>query len=246
MASAPAPRDPNRDLGPRLASIADRVVADAPVADVCADHALLAMHLVASARVQKAIAVDVAVDPVRDARTRVAAAGLTDRVDVVHGNGLVPLPAAFGGTVVVAGVGGRLVTEILDADELARVAPRRIVLQPNSDEALVRDHLHGVGWRIIDETLVVEAGRIFLTVVAEPGDVGGQPNAVDRYVGPVLRHAATPALAAWLDGQRAWLSARVDALERAGDAAAAGARERLEAVDDVRRRLDGVVDESCD
>lgn len=237
IAPAPAPRDPNRTLGPRLASLADRAILGAPVADVCADHALLAMHLVATTRVPRATAVDVAADPVRDARARVEAAGMTDCVDVVQGDGLTPLPAGFGGTVIVAGVGGRLVAGLLDAVEIARVAPRRLVLQPNSDEAVVRDHLWSIGWRIVDEVLVVEAGRIFLTMVTEPG-VGPPLDAVDRYVGPVLRHAKTPALAAWIEVQRAWLAPRVAALERASDPASEAAKARLNAIETVGARFE--------
>ena len=65
------------ELGPRLRAVAEQVLVDLPVADLCCDHAALALALVRSGRVPRAIAVDVAPSPLVGARRRIAA------VDVV-------------------------------------------------------------------------------------------------------------------------------------------------------------------
>jgi len=219
-----------RPLGPRLAAVVARLVPGAPLADICADHARLCIAAVHAGRVPRALAIDVAAPPVADARAAVVAAGLGDAVQVERGDGLAPVPDGWGGTVVVAGIGGRLSTRILAAGAVRRVAPSRLIVQANSDEALVRDHLAALGWGIVDEVLTAESGRLFLTVVAEPSAASNVRDAVDRYVGPVLRRRPSPQRAAWLAVQRAWLAPRLAALERAGADEVEATRERLAAI----------------
>ncbi|HEX4826398.1 MAG TPA: tRNA (adenine(22)-N(1))-methyltransferase TrmK, partial [Candidatus Polarisedimenticolaceae bacterium] len=83
------------------------------------------------------------------------------------GDGLAALePADRIDTVVLAGVGGRTIVRILSAPP---ALPRRLVLQPRTEERALRRWLSERGLVPVAETLTEERGRQHLTLAAEPG-----------------------------------------------------------------------------
>lgn len=231
MSGALGPR-----LSPRLAAVADRVPLGARLADIGADHAYLPVALAAADRIASAVAIDVRPGAVAQAQRTVARWPAGARVEVRLGDGLAVVAPGEVDAVVVAGLGGPAIVAILDAapDVLARVG--RLVLAPQSGGWRVRRWLLAHGWALVDEALVVDAGRAYLVVAAAPGDAAaaydwpGRPPALRRaallHLGPHLARAATPP---WRDhwvAEAVALDARAAAVARGGTAAADRAARR--------------------
>src|SRR5699024_8102299 len=74
-------------------------------------------------------------------------------------------------TVVIAGMGGRLICQILTEGELDKFRYQRLILQPNIDIDLVRSWLSENGYQLVDEAVVADDGHYYEILVAEPGNV---------------------------------------------------------------------------
>lgn len=198
-----------RALGARLGAVAHRVGECDVVVDVGTDHGRLPIALLKAGIAEHAIAVDIHEEPLAGARARAERAGVSDRMTFLLGNGLLPLGERRADVMTIAGVGGALVGRVLREQEPERYGIGRVVAQPMSEERVLRAMVSGTAWQIVDEELVVEAGRLFLVMVLEHQ---AAPTAVldveDVVLGPCLRHATTPAYLDWLLVQQRWLRAR--------------------------------------
>ncbi|MDK2889193.1 MAG: tRNA (adenine22-N1)-methyltransferase [Thermoanaerobacter sp.] len=153
----------------RLAAIAAYVPPGVVVADIGTDHALLPIYLVAKGICPKAVATELNAGPYRSARTAVHLQGLDGKIDVRQGDGLRPLLPGEAQVIVLAGLGGNTIREILAAAPEVLAASRRLILQPMADAGDLRLWLAENGWRLVDETLVEDDGRLYVVMVAEPG-----------------------------------------------------------------------------
>lgn len=199
----------------RLRTLADLVLPGRPMADVGTDHAALPAGLVAAGRVPSAVGIDLREGPLVGARATAAALGLADdpRLSLRVGDGLGPLLPGEVATVVIAGMGGLRILDLL------RRAPRvlstlaRLVLQPNTDLPAVRAGLVGLGLSLVDERLVLERGQAFTLLVAEPGPSPALDEAA-LLLGPHLLARREPPFLAWLAREEQRLSHAVQAAGR--------------------------------
>ncbi|MFB9325461.1 tRNA (adenine(22)-N(1))-methyltransferase TrmK [Paenibacillus aurantiacus] len=150
-------------LSKRLQTIADRVTPGSRTADIGSDHALLPVYLVQSGRVPSAIAGELNTGPYQAACKAAASAGLTAVIAVRQGDGLCVLHPGEADTVTIAGMGGSLMADILEAGRLSGKLEgvRELVLQPNVGEEFVRRWLVRHGWTLTDETVLEEDGRFY-------------------------------------------------------------------------------------
>lgn len=178
-------------LSPRLAAVAEYVLPGAPMADIGTDHAYLPCFLVQSGHIPGAVAADILPGPLEAARATVAEAGLTDRVELRLGNGLRVLKPGDVTTATICGMGGPLIAEILAAGPTEEL--QRLVLQPMGGEERLREWLAANGWRLMAERLVEDAGRIYVIMAAEPGEM--HLSELDAMMGPFIRLSGGPLLA---------------------------------------------------
>lgn len=195
-------------LRPRLRAIADRVLPGQPVADLCCDHAQLAAALVESGHVPLAIAIDINHAPLRAAERMLARAAngaqLRERVRLRQGDGLMVVEPGEVATVVIAGVGATLAESLLEAGAASRrlLGVERVIVQANQAGfpalAPLRGTLDRLGWSLVDECLVDDQARLYVILVAEPGDAG-MCDAFDHELGPILRRGHDPLWPAWVE-----------------------------------------------
>ena len=135
-------------LSDRLKAVAEMITPGIPVADIGCDHAYLPIHLVKEGISPHVIACDINKGPVLRARENVKEVQLEDKIEVRQGNGLLAIEPGEAECVVLAGMGGPLMEDILTAGEevLGRVS--EIILEPQSDnQSCAGDH--GLGSRDI-------------------------------------------------------------------------------------------------
>lgn len=190
-------------LPPRLRAVADCVPEGASVADVGADHGLLALELLLSGRARRCVVTEIAAERLVPLRRRLGRGVDPSRVAFRAGDGLRALAGdAIPETVVIAGLGGRSLIRLLRDAGAPWEPVRRIVVQPQTEAPAVREALVGLGFRIDDERLVADSGRTYVVVAAARGDgeAALRHPALSRAdwlaVGPVLARSGAPEVAA--------------------------------------------------
>lgn len=165
-------------LSRRLAALAEWVPQGARLADIGTDHALLPVYLAAAGQIGFAVAGDVHAGPVEAAKRQVAAAGLTDKISVRHGDGLSVLTAGEVDTVCIAGMGGGLIVRLLEAAGERLDGVHTLVLSPHGAEDAVRSWLIGERFVLDRERLLEEDGIIYTLLRAVRAD--GSADAAER------------------------------------------------------------------
>lgn len=211
-------------LSPRLAAVAGYVLPGGPLADIGTDHAYLPAHLVGTGAIPKAIAGDILPGPLEAARSTVAEAGLTDRIELRLGSGLKVLTPGEVITASICGMGGPLIAEILTAGPLEGI--QRLVLQPMGGEERLREWLSRNGWRLVAEQLVADAGRVYIVMAAERGAM--TLTEAELMVGPHLRAAGGPLLVRYAQVQMTQARRALEGARRSGRDEARGRVAELE------------------
>ena len=156
-------------LSERLKLVASFVEPGAVVADVGTDHGYVPIWLVQEGVAVGGIAMDVKPGPLERAAAHIVACGLTDRIQTRLGDGLSALSDGEVDTVIIAGMGGPLITRILtDGLETARKM-KRLILSPQSEIWIVREFLDRQGFIIEDEGMTEEDGKYYTVIRARFG-----------------------------------------------------------------------------
>lgn len=157
-------------LSARLQKIADYLPEGCTFADIGSDHALLPAAAVLSGRAAGAVAGEVNDGPLDAARKQVASSGLSSRIAVRKGNGLGVLKPGEVDVITIAGMGGALISTILEEGKDKLSGTTRLILQPNVGEDVVRRWLLDNQWYLMSEEILEEDGKIYEVLVAERTD----------------------------------------------------------------------------
>lgn len=157
----------NLKLSKRLKQIADFVPVNCRMADIGSDHALLPSYLAKEGLITYAVAGEVNKGPFEAAQRQVSSYALGKTIEVRLGDGLAVIESGEVDCITIAGMGGSLMVSILDADPSKLVGVRRLVLQPNVGEDLVRRWLRKHHWNLAEEVILEEDGKIYEVLVAD-------------------------------------------------------------------------------
>ena len=157
-------------LSKRLENVADYVPFGARLADVGSDHAYLPLFLVESGRISYAVAGEVVQGPYQSALANVNEARQQEKIKVRLANGLAAIETEDAvDTITIAGMGGRLIADILQEGMEKLSSVQRLILQPNNREDELRLWLSQNGFQIIAETILTENQKFYEIIVVEPG-----------------------------------------------------------------------------
>lgn len=155
-------------LSKRLLRIAQYVPVGKKVADIGSDHALLPSYLVKNMISPFAIAGEVNEGPFLAAQRQISSIRLDEEVSVRKGDGLALIEANEINVITIAGMGGALISNILERGKEKLNTIERLILQPNVGSDLVRIWLDNHNWNIIAENILEEDNKIYEIIVAEP------------------------------------------------------------------------------
>ena len=152
-------------LSLRLSTILNLARGSNTLADIGTDHAYLPIEACAANLCNTAIACDINKGPLETAAANIRAAGLSNRIQTRLGDGLAPLNTNEADCIVISGMGGMRIWNILQNEpEKARYA-KKLILQPQHDLEELRKNLHGSGYDITAEELVIEDSRFYVILV---------------------------------------------------------------------------------
>ena len=154
-------------LSRRLAAIAALLPAGGGLADVGTDHGLIPVSALQSGFQGRVCATDIRSGPLDAARHTAREAGLADRIEFHLTDGLDSVDGSNIASVVIAGMGGENIADILARAPWTREG-RLLILQPMSKADFLRRWLTENGYRIETETLVAD-GPVYELLTARGG-----------------------------------------------------------------------------
>jgi len=157
-------------LSKRLAEVAALVPAGSRLADIGTDHAYLPVHLLIQGKICTAVAGEVNEGPYQSAMSQVEKLGLHSVVEVRKGNGLEVVEDGEVDVIAIAGMGGALICQILNEGKEKLKKVKRLILQPNMAEHMIREWLIENEWELKVERIIEEDQKIYEILMAEPGD----------------------------------------------------------------------------
>lgn len=155
-------------LDARLNKIFDLVPNCHTVADIGCDHGHLPAELLLAKKVQYAIAGDISKPSLLKAEKYARLTGLSDKMDTRVGSGLDILSPGEADTVIIAGMGGLLIGEILKS-AYEKIDKEFFILQPMTSVCELREFLIENGFEITDEEMAEEGGKIYNIICARKG-----------------------------------------------------------------------------
>ena len=158
-------------LSPRLKKIADQINPGETMADIGTDHGFLPIYLWENNISPKVIMADISSGSLAKARENCSMYYPGEEFDLRLGSGVEVLANSEVDAVVMAGMGGILMTEILEKDVLKSRSFRKLILQPRKDVGKLRYWLFDNGFSITNEGLVREGKYICEIITAVPKEI---------------------------------------------------------------------------
>lgn len=155
------------NLSLRLSTIMKKVPKGARIADIGTDHAYLPVALINEGRVNFAIACDINEKPLKNAEKTVRGAGMSDKISLRLSNGLEKVSKDEVDTVIIAGIGGEVISGIIERADWLK-CNKLLILQPTTAPEALREYLANNGFFIESETAVEDANKVYtvMTVVS--------------------------------------------------------------------------------
>lgn len=153
-------------LSRRLLLIASLVPKGARVCDVGTDHGRLPIYLIEEKIAKRVIATDIRPLPLENAKKNVAASGVKG-IDLRLCDGLSAVKKSETDTVIIAGMGGEVISDIISRAELLSKQPYPLlILQPTTSPEFLRRYLCENGFEIKNETALEENGKLYSVITA--------------------------------------------------------------------------------
>lgn len=173
----------NVALDDRLLSVASFVRPGDAVIDVGTDHAYLPVYLLEAGIATRALATDINQGPLNNARETVAAYGLENAISTALANGLDGAEDFGADTVMICGMGGELIADIIDRAPFVKDSHIRLILQPMTFGDHLRSYLLSHGFNILDEALSTDNGKLYFCICAEYDGIVREYSDVELLIG---------------------------------------------------------------
>ena len=158
-----------------MKAVAELVPCGHTAADVGCDHGFVSIYLAQHDICPRVFAGDVRKGPLDRAKEHIRESGLSDRITAVLSDGLKNIPVAGkeehgeicgADGFIAAGMGGKLIVQILTDVPEKTEALKWCVLSPQSEIWLVRQKLTELGFLILRENMVLEDGKYYPMMLA--------------------------------------------------------------------------------
>ncbi len=153
-------------LSNRLRTLAHMVTKGSVVADVGCDHAYVSIYLMEQGIAKGVIAMDINKGPLSKAKENIEAHHLAECIETRLSDGLQKLKPGEVDTLLIAGMGGALIKNILSAREDVVEEVKEMILSPHSEIFLVREYLREHGFYITEENMLKEDGKYYMMLKA--------------------------------------------------------------------------------
>ncbi len=201
-------------LNRRLQACAGMVRKDCVVADIGTDHAYLPIWLVKKEIIPKAIASDINIGPLQKAAFNIRRYNAGRQVDARLSDGLELIFPNEADDIVIAGMGGELIADIIEKAPWLKDAQKHLILQPMTCAPELRSYLSAHGFSVKREQAVQDGGHIYTVMQAEYDPAQVQTGNVFLQIG--ILTADTEENRAYIAQQCGRLQKRANGLRQSG------------------------------
>lgn len=138
-------------------------------ADIGTDHGYIAEMLLQDNICQRVIATDINRGPLNRAIEHLTNVQLNQKCDFRLGSGLTVLNENEADAIIIAGMGGELIADIIETSKEIALKSSQLILQPMTTGDKLRQYLSKNGFKIIDESIVKEMHHYYFIIKAVPG-----------------------------------------------------------------------------
>lgn len=149
------------ELSERLTAVAGMVTKGNVVCDVGCDHGYVSIYLIKQGISPHVIAMDVRKGPLSHAKKHIDMYGLCDYIETRLSDGMDELQTGEADTLIMAGMGGRLMEDIITRGMNKVEHLKELILQPQSEIGQFRKFLRDSGLKIVEEDMVYEDGKYY-------------------------------------------------------------------------------------
>ena len=148
-------------LSNRLLHIAAQVQPADTLADIGCDHGYLPIYLIRQGCIRRAIAMDIGEGPLQRAREHIVQEHLDHYIETRRSDGLERLESGEADVVVIAGMGGNLIMDILTRGRQIVRGLDQLIIEPQSELPGVRRFLREQNYFVEQEDFVLEDGKFY-------------------------------------------------------------------------------------
>ena len=147
------------DVSKRIEFIVDNLDKVECLADIGTDHGYVPLLSLEKEKANRVIACDINKDPLDKAKLNAILEGIVgNEIDFRLGSGLKPLEINEANSVVIAGMGGNLIRDILEEDIEKVNALNSLILVPAQNPEVLREYLYKNNYEVIKEDLCFDEG----------------------------------------------------------------------------------------
>lgn len=165
-------------LSDRLQTIANFVDDGETVADIGTDHGFLPIFLYENGKSSNVILSDIKTGPLEKAKDNINKFCPDFNFDIRLGPGLATIHHGEVDAIVIAGMGGLLIADILGSDIEKTRSFKKYILQPRNAQDKLRQWLVKNDFVILDEKLVREGKYICEIILTEPKTAKSKKNLI--------------------------------------------------------------------
>ena len=151
-------------LKKRLLKICELVEENKSIVDVGCDHGYVAVYLAATKKPKNIIASDLNLMPLEGAVKTIKMYGAEEKIEARLSNGLRNIKEDEADVVIIAGMGGELISDILKECKFAKNGKTTFLLQPMTAHYDLRKYLLENKFEIIEEFAVSETGKLYTII----------------------------------------------------------------------------------
>jgi tRNA (adenine22-N1)-methyltransferase len=181
-------------LSERLSHVAAFIPKCKCIADIGTDHGYIPIYAVNNGLCETALACDIKYGPVKVAQNNIIKYSLEDKITTRVGNGLSVLKKGEADVIVIAGLGGNIISEVLENDIDLVYSADCLILQPVQYYEVLRKKLITLGLKIIDEDIVKENSKFYFILKVIKSDCSPFEKEVYYYTGTSLLEKREPLL----------------------------------------------------
>lgn len=170
-------------LSKRLAACAGLVRHGKRLADIGCDHGYIPVYLCENGMIEYAIASDINEGPLSACRLLVKSTGLEDNIKCVLSDGLEKIDKNEVDDILIAGMGGELIADILSRCDYVR--SKHLILNPMTHPELARKWLFDNGFAIQNDIVVADAGHHYSVMDAYYTGQTAEYTELDAYLGKI-------------------------------------------------------------
>ncbi|MBR2175592.1 MAG: SAM-dependent methyltransferase [Clostridia bacterium] len=174
-------------LDERLSLCASLVRSGVSVADIGTDHAYLPVWLALNGRIKSALACDVRIGPLDNAKSNIEKNGVGNIVKTVLSDGLDEIVSDDADDIIMAGMGGELIVKLIDRTEWLKCGDKNLILQPMTRAEVLRRYLCENGFAVKEEKACISLGKSYSVMLCSYDGIRRECSDEYSYIGELAK-----------------------------------------------------------